>query len=80
MHVKGNFMGIFDRIIRRELPADIVYEDELCLAFRDVSPQAPVHVLLIPKKVIESMTEVIHPERPNTTHLRRQYLRAIHDE
>ncbi|MBK9039257.1 MAG: histidine triad nucleotide-binding protein [Bdellovibrionales bacterium] len=51
-------MGIFDRIIRRELPADIVYEDELCLAFRDVSPQAPVHVLLIPKKVIESMVEV----------------------
>lgn len=51
-------MGIFDRIIRRELPADIVYEDELCLAFRDVSPQAPVHVLLIPKEVIKSMASV----------------------
>ena len=43
---------IFKRIIDREIPADIVYEDDRCLAFRDVSPQAPVHVLLIPKKEI----------------------------
>lgn len=48
-------MTIFTRIINREIPADIVYEDELCLAFRDVSPQAPTHVLLIPKKPIESL-------------------------
>jgi histidine triad (HIT) family protein len=44
---------IFGKIIRREIPADIVYEDELCLAFKDVNPQAPVHVLLIPKKEID---------------------------
>ena len=41
---------VFDKIIRREIPADIVYEDERCLAFRDIQPQAPVHVLVIPKE------------------------------
>jgi histidine triad (HIT) family protein len=43
---------IFTKIINRELPAEIVYEDELCLAFKDIQPRAPVHVLLIPKKPI----------------------------
>jgi histidine triad (HIT) family protein len=41
--------SIFDKIIRREIPADIVYEDEHVLAFSDINPQAPVHVLFIPK-------------------------------
>lgn len=41
---------IFDKIIRKEIPATIVYEDEAVLAFNDISPQAPVHVLVIPKK------------------------------
>lgn len=49
---------IFTRIINREIPSDIVYEDELCLAFRDINPKAPVHILLIPKKEIVSMAEV----------------------
>ena len=49
---------IFTQIINREIPADIVYEDETCLAFRDINPQAPVHVLLIPKKRIVSMATV----------------------
>ncbi len=49
---------IFSRIIRREIPADIIYEDELVLAFRDVNPQAPVHVLVIPKQPIESLATV----------------------
>lgn len=40
---------IFDKIIRREIPADIVYENDHVLAFRDINPQAPVHVLFIPK-------------------------------
>ena len=43
---------IFSKIIRREIPADIVYEDDECLAFRDIQPQAPTHILVIPKKVI----------------------------
>ena len=46
---------IFKRIIDGEIPADVVYEDDLCLAFRDIAPQAPVHVLVIPKKEIRSL-------------------------
>lgn len=49
---------IFTKIIQREIPADIVYEDELCLAFRDVNPQAPVHVLLIPKTPVASLDDL----------------------
>ena len=45
-------MTLFDKIINREIPADIVYEDEHVLAFRDIAPQAPVHVLVIPKRRI----------------------------
>jgi histidine triad (HIT) family protein len=48
-------MTIFDRIIRREIPATIVYETEDVLAFRDVNPVAPVHVLVIPKKPIVNL-------------------------
>jgi len=47
---------LFGKVIRREIPADIVYEDELCLAFRDINPQAPTHVLLIPKKEIDKLS------------------------
>jgi len=46
---------IFTKIINREIEADIAYEDDQCLAFHDVSPQSPVHVLLIPKKPVESL-------------------------
>lgn len=49
--------SIFQKIIDRQIPADIVYEDELCLAFRDIQPQAPVHLLVIPKKPIKSLNE-----------------------
>ena len=43
---------VFSKIIRREIPADIVYEDDHCLAFRDINPQAPIHILVIPKEPI----------------------------
>ena len=46
---------IFGKILRGEIPCDEVYSDEQCLAFRDVAPQAPVHVLVIPRKPIESL-------------------------
>ncbi len=46
---------LFSRIIRREIPADIVYEDDRALAFRDINPQAPVHILVIPKKPIPNL-------------------------
>ena len=46
---------IFSKIINREIPADIVYEDELSFAFRDINPQAPVHILIIPKKPLSTL-------------------------
>jgi histidine triad (HIT) family protein len=48
---------IFGKIINREIPAKLVYEDDDCLAFRDVNPQAPTHVLLIPKKEIPRLSD-----------------------
>ena len=48
---------LFTKIINREIPADIVYEDEHCLAFNDISPQAPMHVLIIPKKPIVKVAD-----------------------
>lgn len=48
---------LFSKIIAREIPADIVYEDEHCLAFRDINPQAPIHVLLVPKQEISRLTD-----------------------
>ncbi len=50
--------SIFAKIIAREIPADIVYEDELVLAFHDIAPQAPVHILIIPKREIPTANEV----------------------
>ncbi len=49
---------IFKRIIDGEIPAEIIHEDEDCLAFKDVNPQAPVHVLIIPKKEIPSLAQL----------------------
>ncbi len=48
---------LFSRIIRREIPADIVYEDEHVLAFRDIAPQAPIHVLFVPKKAVPTLND-----------------------
>ena len=48
---------IFQKIIDKELPADIVYEDDSCLAFKDINPVAPVHILIIPKKRIEKISD-----------------------
>ena len=60
---------IFQRIIDREIPADIVFEDDDCLAFRDINPQAPVHVLIIPKREIVSLAEVEEADVPLLGHL-----------
>lgn len=49
---------LFAKIIAREIPADIVYEDEHVLAFRDINPQAPVHVLFIPKRAVATLNEL----------------------
>ena len=60
---------LFTQIINREIPADIVYEDQFCLAFRDITPQAPVHVLLIPKEEIVSMATVETEDQAVLGHL-----------
>jgi len=49
---------IFHKIIRRELPADIVYEDEHLIAFRDIAPQAPVHILFVPKVDVATLNDL----------------------
>jgi histidine triad (HIT) family protein len=54
---------IFAKIIDREIPADIVYESENVLAFRDIAPQAPVHILIIPKKPLRSLLEAQEEDR-----------------
>jgi len=60
---------IFSKIINREIPADIVYEDELCLAFRDVNPQAPVHILVIPKQPVAKISEAKDEDQELLGHL-----------
>ncbi|HEV3302370.1 MAG TPA: histidine triad nucleotide-binding protein [Planctomycetaceae bacterium] len=55
---------IFKRILDKEIPADIVYEDDRCLAFRDINPQAPTHVLIIPKNEIVSLADVRESDAP----------------
>ena len=60
---------IFKRIIDREIPAKIVYEDDRCLAFDDIHPQAPVHVIVIPKKEIPSLAEVTEEDAALVGHL-----------
>lgn len=60
---------IFAKIIRREIPATIVFEDDLCLAFRDVNPQAPVHILLIPKQSHARLVDVPAGEQALLGHL-----------
>ena len=49
---------IFSKIIRKEIPADIVYEDDLVTAFRDINPRAPTHILIIPNKLIPTVDDV----------------------
>lgn len=55
---------LFAKIIRREIPADIVFEDDEVLAFRDIGPQAPVHVLFIPKQPIATLNDVTPEQAP----------------
>lgn len=62
-------MTLFEKIIAREIPADIVYEDEFCLAFRDIAPQAPNHLLLVPKRVIPRLGEAVASDATLLGHL-----------
>ncbi|MDF1782347.1 MAG: histidine triad nucleotide-binding protein [Alcanivoracaceae bacterium] len=60
---------IFSKIIERAIPADIIYEDDLSLAFRDVNPQAPTHFLVIPKKPIEKLSDANEEDQALLGHL-----------
>lgn len=60
---------IFTKIINKEIPADIIYEDDLALAFKDINPQAPVHFLVIPKKHIATLNDVTEDDRAVVGHM-----------
>jgi histidine triad (HIT) family protein len=60
---------LFEKIIAREIPSDIVYEDDLVLAFRDIKPQAPIHVLIIPKKPLPRVAEATPEDQGLLGHL-----------
>src|SRR5436309_15046831 len=61
--------NIFLKIINKQIPAKIAYEDDRCLAFHDVNPQAPTHVLIIPKKVIRTHADVSEADTELLGHL-----------
>ncbi|EKF75852.1 HIT family protein [Alcanivorax hongdengensis A-11-3] len=60
---------LFSKIIDREIPADIIFEDDQCLAFRDINPQAPTHFLVIPKKPIAKLSDADSDDRELLGHL-----------
>jgi histidine triad (HIT) family protein len=70
---------IFKKIIDGEIPADIVYQDDQCLAFRDISPQAPTHILVIPKREIPSLNELTDADAQLAGHLLLVARRVAHD-
>lgn len=61
--------NIFMKIIQRAIPAKIIYEDEWSLAFHDINPQAPVHILIIPKKEIRTLDDATEEDQPLLGHL-----------
>ena len=61
--------NLFQKIIDKQIPATIVYEDDRCLAFKDINPQAPVHVLLIPRKVIRTHADITEADQELLGHL-----------
>lgn len=60
---------LFEKIMDREIPADLVHEDERCIALRDINPQAPVHLLVIPRKPIPSLNELTPQDEELLGHL-----------
>jgi histidine triad (HIT) family protein len=60
---------LFAKIIDREIAADIIYEDDFCIAFNDVNPQAPMHALVIPKKPVEKLSDASADDQQVLGHL-----------
>ena len=61
--------NVFARILKKEIPAELLYEDEHCIAFRDVNPQAPEHLLVIPKRPIETLAAAAPGDKEVLGHL-----------
>jgi histidine triad (HIT) family protein len=61
--------NLFQKIIDRQIPAQIIYEDERSVAFKDINPQAPVHVLIIPRKVIATHSDIAEADKDLLGHL-----------
>jgi histidine triad (HIT) family protein len=60
---------IFQKIIEKEIPADIIFEDELCIVIKDINPQAPIHLLIIPKKQIPKLSDANNDDLEILGHL-----------
>src|SRR5258706_8976851 len=61
--------NLFQKILDKQIPAKIAYEDDLCIAFHDINPQAPTHVLIIPRKVIPTHADISEADRDLLGHL-----------
>jgi histidine triad (HIT) family protein len=64
-------MTLFEKIIAKQIPAKIQYEDDRCIVIHDISPQAPVHVLVIPRRVIPTLNDLTDADAPLVGHLFR---------
>ena len=73
-------MTIFEKIAAREIPADIVFEDDLCVAFRDISPVAPVHILVVPRRAIPRLAVAVPDDAALIGHLVLVASRIARDE
>jgi histidine triad (HIT) family protein len=69
---------VFSKIISKEIPAKIVYEDDLAMAFYDIHPQAPIHILIVPKKEIESLATCTDEDGPLLGHLQNVARKLAH--
>ena len=76
----SNESCLFCRIVAGETPADFVYQDERCVVIRDINPQAPMHVLVIPREHLESLDDAAQTDEPLLGHLLRVGARVANDE
>jgi len=71
---------IFEQIIDGEIPAEIVHQDDQCVAFKDVNPQAPVHILVVPRKVIPKVSDAVAGDEALLGHLLRTASEVARDQ
>ena len=71
---------LFCKIVKREIPSRILYEDDLCLAFEDINPQAPTHLLVIPKRHLDSLTQTTEADQGLLAHLLSALMRLAKEK